>query len=78
MKDWIQERYSDRLWGYNKLREAIIAAWNAVPEAYLNQLLEEMPAKCGVRSERCFQKGAFKKVLSAFESWQEATIVICM
>jgi hypothetical protein len=24
----------------------------------------------GVRSERCFQKGAFKKVLSAFESWQ--------
>ena len=26
----------------------------------------------------CFQKGAFKKVLSAFESCQEATIVICM
>jgi hypothetical protein len=32
----------------------------------------------GVRSERCFQKGAFKKVLSAFESWQETTIIICM
>ena len=23
-----------------------------------------------MRSERCIQKGAFKKVLSAFESWQ--------
>jgi transposase len=39
MKDWIQERYDE-------LREAIIAAWDAVPDAYLNQLLEEMPAKC--------------------------------
>jgi transposase len=46
MKDWIQERYDDRLRGYDELREAIIAAWDAVPDAYLNQLLEEMPAKC--------------------------------
>jgi hypothetical protein len=45
MKDWIQEQYDDRLRGYDELREAIIAAWNAVPEAYLNQLLEEMPAR---------------------------------
>jgi transposase len=45
MKDWIQEHYDDRLRGYDELREAIIAAWNAVPEAYLTQLLEEMPAK---------------------------------
>jgi hypothetical protein len=46
MKDWIQEQYDDRLRGYDEFREAIIAAWNAVPEAYLNQLLEEMPARC--------------------------------
>jgi transposase len=45
MKDWIQEQYDDRIRGYDELREAIIAAWNAVPEAYLNQLLEEMPAR---------------------------------
>ena len=30
------------------------------------------------RSERSIQKGPFRKVHSAFESWQEATIVICM
>jgi hypothetical protein len=29
-----------------------------------------------VLSERCFQKGAFKKMPSAFESWQKTTIVI--
>jgi hypothetical protein len=46
MKDWIQEQYDDRLRAYDELREAIIAAWNAVPEAYLNQLLKEMPARC--------------------------------
>ena len=46
MKDWIQERYDDNLRGYDELREAITAAWNAVPVAYLNELLEEMPARC--------------------------------
>jgi hypothetical protein len=46
MKDWIQERHSDTLHGYDALREAILNAWNAVPDAYLNELLEEMPARC--------------------------------
>jgi transposase len=46
MKDWIQERYDDTLRGSDALREAIIAAWNAVTEAYLNELLESMPARC--------------------------------
>jgi transposase len=46
MKDWIQERHDDSLQDYDELREAIVAAWNAVPDAYLNQLLEEMPARC--------------------------------
>jgi hypothetical protein len=45
MKDWIQEQYDDRLRAYDELLEAIIAAWNAVPKVYLNQLLEEMPSK---------------------------------
>jgi DDE superfamily endonuclease len=46
MKDWIQEHYDDNLRGYNELRAAIIAAWEAVPTAYLLELLESMPARC--------------------------------
>jgi hypothetical protein len=46
MKDWIQERYNDNLRGYDELRTAIIEAWNAVPESYLLELLESMPARC--------------------------------
>ena len=46
MKDWIQEHYDDNLHGYDQLREAVTAAWNAVPEDYLNELLEQMPARC--------------------------------
>jgi hypothetical protein len=46
MKDWIQEHYDDNLRAYDALREAIVAAWNAVPETYLLKLLESMPARC--------------------------------
>jgi hypothetical protein len=46
MKDWIQERYNDNLRGYDQLRTAITEAWNAVPESYLLELLESMPARC--------------------------------
>ena len=46
MKDWIQERYSDDLHTYDQLRAAIIAAWDAVPQSYLLELLESMPARC--------------------------------
>jgi hypothetical protein len=46
MKDWIQEHYDDNLHAYDELREATNAAWNAVLEAYLNELLESMPARC--------------------------------
>ena len=46
MKDWIQEHFDDELRSYDALREAIIAAWNAVPESYLTELLESMPKRC--------------------------------
>ncbi len=46
MKDWIQNRYDDTLNGYEALRRAIQEAWEAVPEAYLQELLELMPARC--------------------------------
>lgn len=46
MKDWIQERYNDTLHSYDELRIAVVAAWEAVEEAYLEELLESMPARC--------------------------------
>jgi DDE superfamily endonuclease len=46
MKDWIQDHYDDELRGYDELRTAILAAWEAVPTAYLTELLEGMPARC--------------------------------
>jgi hypothetical protein len=46
MKDYIQEHYDDALYRYDELRAAIIAAWEAVPTAYLLELLESMPARC--------------------------------
>jgi hypothetical protein len=46
MKDWIQEYYDDDLHSYDALRAAINAAWEAVEEDFLLQLLETMPARC--------------------------------
>jgi hypothetical protein len=46
MKDWIQERYEDTLHGYDQLRAAVAEAWAAVPEAYLEELLATMRARC--------------------------------
>jgi hypothetical protein len=46
MKDWIQDQYDDNLRGSNQLREAINAAWNAVPKSFLSELIESMPARC--------------------------------
>jgi hypothetical protein len=46
MKDWVQERYEDNLRVYNKIRAAILAAWEAVDGAFLIGLLEPMPARC--------------------------------
>jgi transposase len=46
MKDWIQECYDDDLRSYDALRAAINAAWEAVEEDFLLQLLEAMPARC--------------------------------
>jgi hypothetical protein len=46
MKDWIQDHYDDELCEYDELRTAILAAWEAVPTAYLTELLEGMPARC--------------------------------
>ena len=46
MKDWIQNRYEDTLITYGPLREAVSAAWEAVEEDYLEELLATMSARC--------------------------------
>ena len=47
MKDWIQDHYShaDKL-SYDALRKAVREAWDAVTPELLNQLIEEMSARC--------------------------------
>ncbi len=47
MKDWIQANYDENdLRSYPTLRTAITEAWEAVPESYLEALLQEMPIRC--------------------------------
>ena len=46
MKDWIDERYEDKKLNYNQLRAAVSDAWNAVPNDFLDQLIEDMPKRC--------------------------------
>jgi hypothetical protein len=46
MKDWIQDYYDNELCRYDELRTAKLAAWEAVPTAYLTELLKGMPARC--------------------------------
>jgi hypothetical protein len=41
-------QFDDKLQNYDALRAAIIAAWEAVDGAYLDELLESMPQRCQV------------------------------
>lgn len=46
MKDWIDERYGEKKLNYNQLRIAVKDAWDAVPDDFLNQLIDDMPNRC--------------------------------
>ncbi len=46
MKDWIQERWEDSLHSHDELRAAISAAWEAIEESYLEELLSTMHDRC--------------------------------
>jgi transposase len=46
MKDWIQNTYGDDVHGYDAIRRAVTAAWDAVPDELLAELIESMPARC--------------------------------
>ena len=47
MKDWIQDHYfnADKL-SYDALRKAVREAWDAVTPEQLNELIDEMGARC--------------------------------
>jgi transposase len=46
MKDWIQDHYDDTLLRWDELREAVEAAWDALPATYLPEELSKVPARC--------------------------------
>jgi transposase len=46
MKHWIQDHYGEEITGEDAIRTAVWEAWNALPESYLQELVESMPARC--------------------------------
>ncbi|EKV10534.1 hypothetical protein PDIG_55890 [Penicillium digitatum PHI26] len=46
MKYWIEEKYGDQYMTPTILRGVVRDAWDAVPEDFLNGLIESMPARC--------------------------------
>lgn len=47
MKDWIEDRYGlEEKPSYDKLRQWVKEAWEAVPDDYFKELLESMPDRC--------------------------------
>jgi len=47
MKDWIQDNYIMKdLTNYKTLRKTVIEAWETIGRATLNELIDEMHARC--------------------------------
>lgn len=47
MKDWIEDRYGlEEKPSYEKLRQYVKEAWEALPDDYLKELLASMPDRC--------------------------------
>ena len=44
MKDYIAENYPAKM-SYDRLREAVIAAWKAIPEEFLKERVDSMPVR---------------------------------
>ncbi len=45
MKDYLQKHYPEKM-SYEKLWVAVKAAWEAVPDSFLDELIASMPARC--------------------------------
>ncbi len=46
MKNWIQEMHGEGRLSYNKLRVVVKAAWEAIPDERLNDLMDSMHDRC--------------------------------
>jgi len=47
MKQWIEEEYGDiHFTNYDRLREAVLAAWRAIPQDWLDDLVKSMRDRC--------------------------------
>ena len=46
IKEWIWNHYPYDFMSYDQLREAVLEAWEAVPEDWLIQLVREMRERC--------------------------------
>ena len=47
MKDYIEEHWGlEEKVGYEKLREYVKAAWEALPDSYLQEILATMHERC--------------------------------
>jgi transposase len=49
MKEWIGQRYlilQDRRLSYDQLRQAVKAAWEALPTSFLERQIDLMQARC--------------------------------
>jgi hypothetical protein len=46
MKEWIWNHYPKDKMSYDKLRGAVMEAWEAVPEEYLQNLVKSMKERC--------------------------------
>ena len=45
MKNWIQNNYGERM-TYPRLRQAVTEAWESIEQRRLDDLIDEMPARC--------------------------------
>ena len=47
MKDWIEAKYGlEEKPSYSRLRQYVNEAWEALPEDYLKELLDQMHDRC--------------------------------
>jgi hypothetical protein len=46
MKDYIEEKYPEVHRSYNRLREAVVEAWESISEATVKALVRTMPLRC--------------------------------
>lgn len=63
MKNWIQEMHEERRLSYDKLRETIKNAWNAISQIRLDNLMNSMNVRCQVIIDANEQQTSYWRAL---------------